>query len=77
MNTVIGGAVKGGQIYGTYPTLALGGPDDATSNGRWIPTTAISQYAATLAQWFGVPSASLPAVLPTLSNFSTANLGFI
>lgn len=74
---VIGGAVKGGQIYGTYPTLALGGPDDATSNGRWIPTTAISQYAATLAQWFGVPSASLPTVLPTLSNFSAANLGFV
>lgn len=74
---VIGGAVKGGQIYGTYPTLALGGPDDATANGRWIPTTAISQYAATLAAWFGVPAASLPTVLPSITNFSTTNLGFV
>ncbi|HEV2487065.1 MAG TPA: DUF1501 domain-containing protein [Terracidiphilus sp.] len=74
---VIGGAVKGGQIYGTYPTLALGGPDDSGSNGRWVPSTASSQYAATLAQWFGVSAANLPTVLPTIGNFSTNNLGFV
>ena len=74
---VIGGAVKGGQIYGTYPTLALGGPDDSDSNGRWIPSTASSQYAATLAEWFGVPAADLPAILPSIGNFPTANLGFV
>ena len=74
---IVGGAVKGGKIYGTFPTLALAGPDDAGSNGRWVPTTASAQYAATLAQWFGVPSADLPYVLPYLSNFSTNNLGFL
>jgi uncharacterized protein (DUF1501 family) len=74
---VIGGAVKGGQVYGTYPTLALGGPDDSDSNGRWVPTTASSQYAATLAQWFGVSVGELPAVLPSIGNFSTNNLGFV
>ena len=74
---VIGGAVKGGQIYGTYPTLALGGPDDSDSNGRWVPTTASSQYAATLAQWFGVSASELPTVLPSIGNFSTSNLGFV
>jgi uncharacterized protein (DUF1501 family) len=74
---VIGGAVKGGQIYGTYPTLALAGPDDSGSNGRWVPSTASSQYAATLAEWFGVPAANLPTVLPSISNFSTTNLGFV
>jgi uncharacterized protein (DUF1501 family) len=74
---VIGGAVKGGQIYGTYPTLALGGPDDSGSNGRWVPSTASSQYAATLAQWFGVPVADLPTVLPSIDNFATNNLGFV
>jgi uncharacterized protein (DUF1501 family) len=74
---VIGGAVKGGQIYGTYPTLALAGPDDSGSNGRWVPSTASSQYAATLAQWFGVPAADLPAILPSIGNFSNNNLGFV
>jgi uncharacterized protein (DUF1501 family) len=74
---VIGGAVKGGQIYGSYPTLALAGPDDSGSNGRWVPSTASSQYAATLAQWFGVPAAALPTILPSIGNFSSSNLGFV
>jgi len=74
---VMGGAVKGGQLYGTYPTLALGGPDDAGSNGRWIPTTSAAQYAATLASWFGVADDNLNSVLPVLGNFQTRNLGFV
>ncbi len=74
---IVGGAVKGGKIYGTFPTLALGGPDDASSNGRWVPSTASAQYASTLAQWFGLPPADLPYVLPYIGNFGTNNLGFL
>jgi len=74
---IFGGAVKGGKIYGTFPTLALGGPDDVSSNGRWIPTTASAQYASTLAQWFGLSATDLPYVLPYIANFSTSNLGFL
>ena len=74
---VVGGAVKGGKMYGTYPNMELNGPDDIDGNGRWAPTTALSQYAATLATWFGVPSADLPLILPGLSNFSSQNLGFV
>jgi uncharacterized protein (DUF1501 family) len=74
---VIGGAVKGGQMYGTFPTIALGGPSDSGSNGRWVPTTGTSQYAATLASWFGVPSNQLATVFPNIGNFPTANLGFV
>jgi uncharacterized protein (DUF1501 family) len=74
---VMGGAVKGGKVYGTFPTLALGGPDDAGVNGRWVPTTASAQYAATLAQWFGLAAADLPYVLPYIGNFSSNNLGFL
>ena len=73
----LGGAVKGNTLYGTFPTLALGGPDDADQNGRWIPTTALDQYGATLATWFGVSAANLPSVFPNLANFSTKNLGFL
>jgi uncharacterized protein (DUF1501 family) len=74
---ILGGAVQGGKIYGTFPTLALGGPDDAGSNGRWVPSTASAQYAATLAQWFGLQAADLPYVLPYIGNFSSNNLGFL
>jgi uncharacterized protein (DUF1501 family) len=74
---MLGGAVKGNALYGTFPSLALGGPDDTGSNGRWIPSTSVDQYAATLASWFGVPIADLPSIFPNLANFQTANLGFL
>jgi uncharacterized protein (DUF1501 family) len=74
---VIGGAVKGGEIYGRYPSLEIGGPDDATGRGAFIPTTSVDQYVATLAAWLGVPATQLPVMLPTLVNFTTKNLGFL
>ena len=74
---VIGGAVKGGQIYGTFPTLALNGPDDSGTNGRWVPTTGSVQYAATLASWFGVSTAQMTTIFPNIGSFATANLGFV
>jgi len=74
---VLGGAVKGGKMYGTFPTLALGGPDDSGSNGRWVPSTGSVEYAATLAQWFGVSPAQLSTIFPNLGSFATPNLGFV
>lgn len=74
---ILGGAVHGGDMFGKLPAFALGGPDDAGSNGRWIPTTGIDQYGATLASWFGVSAANLSAIFPNLANFSTSNLGFL
>jgi len=74
---VLGGAVSGGDIYGTLPVFSLAGPNDAGSNGRWIPTTSIDQYGATLGTWFGVPPADLAAIFPNLANFTTQKLGFL
>ena len=74
---ILGGAVKGGDIYGKFPTFALGTGDDAGANGRWIPSTSVDQYGATLASWFGVANTDLPSIFPNLPNFTTANLGFI
>lgn len=65
---IIGGAVKGRQTYGTFPTLAVGGPDD-TSTGRWIPTTAVDQYAATIGKWIGLSNTELANVFPNLTRF--------
>ncbi|HEY0407382.1 MAG TPA: DUF1501 domain-containing protein [Pyrinomonadaceae bacterium] len=78
---VMGGAVNGGNFYGTFPTLTLGGPDDTDSGsnprGRWIPTTSIDQYAATLAAWYGLSASDIPTVFPFIGRFSASNLGFL
>ena len=80
---VIGGAVQGRATYGTYPQLVLGGEDDVGSDpweqqGRWIPTTSVDQYAATLLGWFGASDAQLDSTLPNLRNFGTQRrLGFV
>jgi uncharacterized protein (DUF1501 family) len=74
---VLGGAVRGNDIYGRFPSLVRSGPDDAGTNGSWLPTTSVDQIGATLATWFGVPAGDLPAIFPNVTRFSTANLGFM
>ena len=74
---VVGGAVKGGDIYGKMADLTIRGPDDASTRGSWIPTTSVDEYAAPLASWFGVSATNLPIVFPNLGRFPRANVGFL
>jgi uncharacterized protein (DUF1501 family) len=73
---VMGGAVKGGDLYGHMPALVVNGPDD-TDEGRWIPTTSVDEYSATLAKWFGVTPTDMATVFPNLSRFANPDLGFM
>lgn len=72
---VVGDAVAGRELYGSYPDLALGSNDDV-GGGRFIPTTSADQYAATLAKWFGIDDLDLPTVAPNIGNFPVQDLGF-
>jgi len=78
---VCGGAVKGRDIYGQMPILQPNGPSDVDSNngrGRWLPTTSVDEYSATLAKWFGVDPSILPTeVFPNLGRFDNPDLGFM
>lgn len=72
---VLGGAVRGGAMYGSFPDLTIGGPDDIGFNvwnqqGRTIPTIAVDEYAASLLQWFGANEPQMRVVLPYLANFN-------
>ena len=85
---VVGGGITAADFYGVntsngtpFPTLTLNGPDDSDSTtgarGRYIPTTSVEQYAATLARWYGLPDANIASVFPKISNFPITNLGFM
>lgn len=71
---IMGGAVNGGELYGTVPSLDLGSDDDL-GDGRIIPTLSVDQYAASLSRWFGLSESELNAVFPNLSRFDNSDLG--
>ena len=84
---VMGGAVKGGDLYGNFPVLGAKNVKDNNfdsspnqiGNGSLIPETSVDQLGATLAKWFGVSASDALTVFPNLANFNLANhdLGFM
>ena len=73
---IMGGAVKGKDIYGSMPVTGLGHALDVGS-GALLPTTSVDQYGATLAKWFGLSDTQIADVFPNIVNFSNRNLGFM
>ena len=73
---VVGGAVRGGEIYGDIPVSQLGHAQDA-GNGRLIPTTSVEQFAAPMGRWFGLNEQALATALPGLSGFAGSGPQFL
>ena len=73
---IVGGAVKGGQFYGTAPKVSVDS-DDQVGQGRLLPSTGTDQMSATLGRWFGVGASDLPSILPNIGRFATPDLGFM
>jgi uncharacterized protein (DUF1501 family) len=69
---VLGAALASRKVHGRYPDLTFGGPEDASNDGRWIPSIAVEEYIGAIARWYGVSATDLPYVFP---NWSTWNGG--
>lgn len=82
---VMGGAVRGGDLYGTFPVYGTKNANnnnfdsspDQLGNGSLLPTTSVDQLGATLGRWFGLSGTQIDDVFPNLRNFSTRDLGFM
>ena len=71
---VMGGAVKGKDMYGMYPDLALNSSLEL-GGGVLIPTTSADSYFAELALWFGISPNDLSLILPNIGNFYSVSSG--
>jgi uncharacterized protein (DUF1501 family) len=71
---VVGGAIKGGELYGTWPDTVLRGPNDV-GRGNLLPTTSVDQLVGTFATWFGVPAGSMKDVIPNATHWPSLDLG--
>jgi len=82
---VMGGAVKGGDLYGNFPVLGLKNASNNNfysspnqlGNGSLLPENSVDQLGATLGKWFGLSDTQLLDVFPNLKNFSVKDLGFM
>lgn len=66
---VFGGGVDGGKFFGSWPSLAIGGPHDVGLGGRMLPTSSVDEMYYGLMRWFGVATADFSYVLPNIGNF--------
>ncbi|MDA0196663.1 MAG: DUF1501 domain-containing protein [Bacteroidetes bacterium] len=65
---VMGGKVKGREIYGDYPNLALNN-DIMLDGGVLIPQISTDEYFSELALWYGVGRGDLETLFPNINKF--------
>ena len=71
---VVGGAVKGGKLYGQFPNHTVNGPDDI-GGGVWVPSLSLDHLGVELGRWFGAAD-SLAQIFPRKGYF-THDLGLM
>ncbi|MBB6143361.1 uncharacterized protein (DUF1501 family) [Silvibacterium bohemicum] len=73
---LIGGGLAGNRIIGSLPDFDIGGSQDYTGQGVWIPTIATQQVAANVATWLGLNSSQIASIFPNLASFSATPVSF-
>jgi uncharacterized protein (DUF1501 family) len=74
---VMGGSVRGGNLFGTVPQTIINGPNTLNNQGHLLPSTSVDEYTATLARWFGVGQSDIPLVVPNIARFAKSDMGFM
>jgi uncharacterized protein (DUF1501 family) len=74
---VMGGSVRGGNLYGRPPKTVINSTDTLDNQGHLLPSTSVDEYVATLAKWFGVGQSDIPLVVPNIARFPKADMGFM
>lgn len=76
----VGGAVKGGVVYGqNFPALVNGGVDDSSDSkrGYWVPQYSSDQFIGDIGVWMGLSAAQLVTAMPNLANFKVPTVGYL
>jgi uncharacterized protein (DUF1501 family) len=74
---VLGGAVNGGQFYGTPPDQIGLAHSQSIGHGILLPTTSLEQMFVPIAQWFGVADSYMASVFPNAEKFPTSLQGLM
>jgi uncharacterized protein (DUF1501 family) len=73
---VMGGAVNGGRVFGSFPKMNVTTYDRNVSfRGNFIPAVSTDEFYAELALWYGVSPQDLCYVLPNIGNFYNYSAG--
>jgi uncharacterized protein (DUF1501 family) len=65
----MGGAVKGGEIYGRFPTFGIDNANEDVVGNNMLPSMSVDTVGATIGRWFGASESNLDLVFPNLKNF--------
>jgi uncharacterized protein (DUF1501 family) len=66
---VMGGAVRGGRVFGRFPTFGVNNGNEDVVGNNYLPTTSVDTIGATIGRWFGVSESNLDLIFPNLRNF--------
>mmetsp|Transcript_32484 Transcript_32484/g.59377 ORF Transcript_32484/g.59377 Transcript_32484/m.59377 type:complete len:202 (+) Transcript_32484:2-607(+) len=69
---LMGGQVRGGNIYNEFPMSLLEGSEQDLGRGRLLPKYPLESIYVPVAEWMGITGSDLDSVFPNLRNFNAS-----
>jgi len=73
-HVVLGGAVRGSQVYNNFPASLLEGNNQDAGRGRMIPQYPWESIFKPVADWMGVDAQDHSVVFPNIQNFNSSQI---